>query len=153
VSSSSLAAGQGLTLSGANWPANASLQATIFSAPILLGTFTASPTGTFSAVLTVPTVIDPGAHRVVVAQTPSGVTAEVPLTVTPSTVVLPPFIPPALAAPILQIPAASSAGAAGASRTGGVAFTGHNSLPLAAVGVTLFVIGAGGRRRSRRPTP
>jgi hypothetical protein len=97
--------------------------------------------------------MDPGTHRVVVAQTPSGATAEVPLTITPATIVLPPLIPPAIAAPLLQVPAAASpAGTASAASSGHIAFTGHSSLPLAAVGATLFVIGAGGRRRSRRVT-
>jgi len=72
VSVGSVAPGAGLTVSGVGFRPGEQVEVVLHSTPATLGTFTAGAGGAFSAAVTVPADVDPGAHTVVSTGLTSG---------------------------------------------------------------------------------
>jgi hypothetical protein len=78
LSSTSVTAGDSVTISGSGFVPNSTSTVVLHSSPVTLATVTMSATGTFSATVTIPTGTAAGAHTLTVAD------ASVALTVDPS---------------------------------------------------------------------
>ncbi len=64
VSTTSLAPGESLRVSGDGYAPNAQVTITMFSAPVVLGVTRADATGFFSETVTIPAGTQPGPHRI-----------------------------------------------------------------------------------------
>lgn len=66
IGSKTVVVGGSLEVSGSDFVAGAQLKLELHSAPVALGTATASAAGTFSTTVTIPASVSPGAHELVV---------------------------------------------------------------------------------------
>jgi predicted alpha-1,2-mannosidase len=80
LSVSTVAPGESITVTGANFAAGASTTIVLHSDPVVLATVTAGPDGSITASATIPVTTPAGAHTIVVSD--GNETVSVPLTVT-----------------------------------------------------------------------
>jgi hypothetical protein len=131
VSDSSLAPGDSLSIEGRGFAPGSSATATLFSAPMEVGTFTADGSGTVRGEVTIPPSTSPGEHRLELAG--SGADGG----------------PLVLSA---QLTITGEGGGSGSRQSGGggFAFTGTSITALIVAGTLLAGLGAGAVVVSRR---
>ncbi|MFL6206736.1 MAG: prenyltransferase/squalene oxidase repeat-containing protein [Acidimicrobiales bacterium] len=78
----SIVAGGTLTLHGVGFAPGETVDVTLHSAPVALGSFTADPDGEVTAPVTIPADVEPGVHTISMAGETSGVQVEVSIEVT-----------------------------------------------------------------------
>lgn len=81
LSTSSVEPGGGLTVTGLGFHPGEQVEVVLNSTPVTLGMFTAGPNGAFTAAVTVPANVAPGAHTIVAAGQGSSRTFSAALTV------------------------------------------------------------------------
>lgn len=84
ASAGDVAQGGQVTLSGGGFGPNETVQIELHSTPVVLASIPASPTGTFSTTLTIPSTTTPGAHSFVARGLSSGRQFSTPITITAS---------------------------------------------------------------------
>ena len=129
VSAGQVVAGGSVTVTASGFDPGETVDATLHSTPRPLGSFQADASGRVVAVVTIPTDLEPGMHRIELVGRRSGVRVSVPIEVT-----APPAAP------------------------GELPRTGSSSIPVAAGGLALVAVGvallgAAGRRRQDAEVP
>ncbi|MCU4187264.1 hypothetical protein K6U06_23075 [Acidiferrimicrobium sp. IK] len=127
ASTTTAAPGQPIALAGSGFAPSESISIVLHSTPVQLATVQATPAGTFSTTVTIPTNTTPGQHEIIATGLTSGVTATFPITIVGSS---------AATAP-------AAATTSGASSGGGssLAFTGADIAASVAVGVGALAVG------------
>jgi LPXTG-motif cell wall-anchored protein len=130
LSSTKVAAGGQLTISGTRYPANSTGEVWLHSVPVLLGELRSDTEGAFTASMSIASGAEPGEHTIEV--TVGGVKASASLTVTPASA--PGGVPDPTVTPA-SIAAEDSSAAPAAS--------GESSLPSTGANGSIWSIGAG----------
>lgn len=147
VTPSNVPAGQSVTVTGSGFTPGETVQATVHSQSIDLGTFTADAEGDVTFEVTLPASLEPGEHLLVLTGLSSGHTEAIAVTVTASPTTSPPaptVVPVSSKSP--QSPATSTSAS---SPTTSLPFTGLDVGAILRTGLLLLVVGALLVRRRR----
>jgi len=146
ISSSSAQPGESVTISASGFVSSESVDVTLFSDPVLLGTAVADSAGRVSMSATIPSDTPPGAHRIELLGRQSGKSISVSLQVTPSsttTTTTTTTTVPGASTSTLPAPVPTTVAQAAGSGTGGdvLPTTGAESEHHAEIAVALIVLG------------